>query len=122
MSRRLKISIFTLLCLLPWLGFSQNPQVIDKVIAVIGDNVILHSDIEEQVDQMTLSDMPVKENTRCELVEDLMYQKLFVNQAKLDSVEVSEEQIEQELNRRLRYFYLSNWGVKRSWLSSMEKP
>jgi peptidyl-prolyl cis-trans isomerase SurA len=104
MSRRLKISIFTLLCLLPWLGFSQNPQVIDKVIAVIGDNVILHSDIEEQVDQMTLSDMPVKENTRCELVEDLMYQKLFVNQAKLDSVEVSEEQIEQELNRRLRYF------------------
>ena len=104
MSHRLRNSIFILFGLMTFSGYSQNSQVIDKVIAVIGDNVILHSDIEEQVDQMTLSDTPVDENTRCELVEDLMYQKLFVNQAKLDSVEVSEEQIEQELNRRLRYF------------------
>lgn len=104
MSHRLRNSIFIIFGLMTFSGYSQNSQVIDKVIAVIGDNVILHSDIEEQVDQMTLSDMPVDENTRCELVEDLMYQKLFVNQAKSDSVEVSEEQIEQELNRRLRYF------------------
>lgn len=79
-------------------------QVIDKVVAVVGEGIVLHSDLEEQVDQMTLSDMPVTENTRCQLLEDLMYQKLFVNQARLDSVVVSDEQIEQELNRRLRYF------------------
>lgn len=79
-------------------------QVIDKVVAVVGNNVVLYSDIEEQIDQMSLSEIPVYENTRCELVEDMMYQKLFVNQARIDSVTVTEEQIEQELNRRLRYF------------------
>jgi len=83
---------------------SQEPQMIDKVVAVVGENVVLHSDIEEQIDQMTLSDMLVTENTRCELLEDMMYQKLFVNRAKADSVTVSEEQIDQELERRLRYF------------------
>jgi peptidyl-prolyl cis-trans isomerase SurA len=79
-------------------------QVIDKVVAVVGENIILHSDIEEQIDQMSISDVRVTPNTRCKLVEDLMYQKLFVNRAKADSLEVTDEQIEQELNRRLRYF------------------
>ncbi|MEZ4722058.1 MAG: peptidylprolyl isomerase [Flavobacteriales bacterium] len=81
-----------------------QPQVIDKVVAVVGENVVLHSDLEEQIDQMTVSDIPVTENTRCEILEDQMYQKLFINRAKYDSVTVTEEQIEQELNRRLRYF------------------
>lgn len=79
-------------------------QVIDKVVAVVGDNIVLLSDIEGQIDQMTLSDMNVTENSRCEVLEDLMYQKLFINGAKADSVEVGEQAIEQELNRRLRYF------------------
>lgn len=104
MSQKLRNSVFAAFCLLAINTFGQKPQVIDKVVAVVGDNIILHSDIEEQIDQMSLSNVPVYENTRCELVEDLMYQKLFVNQAKLDSVVVTEEQIEQELNRRLRYF------------------
>lgn len=85
-------------------AIGQEPQMIDKVVAVVGERIVLHSDIEEQIDQMTLSDMPVTENTRCELLEDMMYQKLFVNRAKADSVTVTEEQIEQELERRLRYF------------------
>jgi peptidyl-prolyl cis-trans isomerase SurA len=104
MSHRLKNSLVLFFGLSSLVAMSQKPQVIDKVIAVVGENIVLHSDIEEQVDQMTMSDMAVTENTRCELLEDLMYQKLFVNQAKLDSVEVTEEQVQQELNRRLRYF------------------
>lgn len=104
MSQRLKNSLVLFFGLSSLVAMSQKPQVIDKVIAVVGENIVLHSDIEEQVDQMTMSDMAVTENTRCELLEDLMYQKLFVNQAKLDSVEVTEEQVQQELNRRLRYF------------------
>lgn len=82
----------------------SQPAVIDKVVAVVGENIVLHSDIEAQVDQMTISDMKVTENTRCELLEDLMYQKLFVTKAKDDSITVSDAQVEQELNRRLRYF------------------
>lgn len=79
-------------------------QVIDKVVAVVGENIVLLSDIEDQIDQMTVNEMKVTENSRCEVLEDQMYQKLFLVQAKVDSVVVSEDQIEQELDRRLRYF------------------
>lgn len=82
----------------------DQSQLIDKVVAVVGENIVLYSEIEDQIDQMTLSDVPVTANSRCEILEDLMYQKLFLNQSKEDSLVVSDEQIEQELNRRLRYF------------------
>ncbi len=93
-----------LLCWFPFKGFSQEPVVIDKVVALVGENIVLLSDIEAQVDQMTLSDIAVTENTRCEILEDQMYQKLFLTRAAADSVVVTEDQIEQELGRRLRYF------------------
>lgn len=94
-----------ILCLYAKSVQSQNePEVIDKVVALVGENIVLHSDIEMQIDQFTLSDIPVNENTRCEILEDLMYQRLFIAQAKIDSVEVSPEMVDQELNRRLRYF------------------
>jgi len=79
-------------------------QVLDKVVAVVGENVVLMSDIEQQIDQMSLSEVPVTANSRCEVLESMMYQKLFVTRAKLDSVTVTEDQVNQELNRRLRYF------------------
>jgi peptidyl-prolyl cis-trans isomerase SurA len=97
---------FFLLASVLFIGLSlqAQEQVIDKVVAVVGENIVLLSDIEGQIDQMTLNDLAVTENSRCEVLEDLMYQKLFVNGAKADSVEVGENAVEQELNRRLRYF------------------
>jgi len=101
----LKKTGFTLLIFFACLQVSlAQPQVIDKVIAVVGEKIVLSSDIEEQIDQMTLSDMAVNENTRCEILEDQMYQKLFIERAKADSITVSPEMVEQELNRRLRFF------------------
>ncbi|MDP4687689.1 MAG: hypothetical protein NWS53_12350, partial [Salibacteraceae bacterium] len=61
------------------LSLQAQEQVIDKVVAVVGENIVLLSDIEGQIDQMTLNDLAVTENSRCEVLEDLMYQKLFVN-------------------------------------------
>lgn len=84
--------------------FDPNAQLIDKVVAVVGENIVLYSEIEDQIDQMTMADQPVTANTRCRILEDLMYQKLLLNQAKEDSIVVGEDQVEQELNRRLRYF------------------
>jgi peptidyl-prolyl cis-trans isomerase SurA len=83
---------------------AQDPEIIDKVIAVVGERVVLYSDIEEQIDQMTMSEIPVTENSRCEVLEDQMYQKLFVERAIEDSITVGDDMVEQELDRRLRYF------------------
>ena len=85
-----------MLCML---GMNAQEKVIDRIIAVVGNNYILQSDLENQYQQMLASGEPVNENTRCKLMEELLYQKLLLAQAQKDSVDVSEGQIEQELER-----------------------
>lgn len=81
--------------------FAQN-KVVDKIIAQVGDNIILLSDIENQKIQAKQSGMPATEGSECYYLEELMYQKLLVNQAELDSVMISDEQVDAEMESRLR--------------------
>lgn len=83
---------------------SQEGQGIDRVIGIVGENIILRSEVEAQYVQFAASGAPVTKNTRCDLYEDLLYQKLLLNQAKIDSIEIGEAQIQSEIDRRLRYF------------------
>lgn len=85
---------------------AQQPAVIDEVVAVVGKNIILQSDIENQYIQMRLQRgvSGTAEAIRCQILEDLLFQKLLLNQAEIDSVTVTTEQVEQEMERRLRYF------------------
>lgn len=82
----------------------ENDKIIDGVIAVIGDNMVLKSEIEEQFESFLTSGKPVSENTRCDLFEEMLFNKLLLNQAKEDSLFVGEDQINSEIDRRLRYF------------------
>ena len=78
---------------------AQQPQIIDRVVAVVGKNIIMQSDIEEQYMQYRLQG-GVKgsaSSIRCEILEDLLFRKLMLNQAELDSIEVTDEQVEQEM-------------------------
>jgi peptidyl-prolyl cis-trans isomerase SurA len=85
---------------------AQQPMVIDQVVAVVGKNVILQSDIENQYTQMRLQKgiSGSAENIRCKILEDMLFQKLLLNQAELDSITVTDDQIEEEMERRLKYF------------------
>lgn len=85
---------------------TQQSQTIDKVVAVVGKNIILQSDIENQFLQYRLQG-GIKgsgKSVRCEILEDLLFQKLMLNQAEMDSVTISDEQVEAEMDRRIRYF------------------
>ncbi len=84
-------------------------KVIDKIIAVVGTNPILKSELEAQYQQMIAQQEPVNENTKCKLLEDLLFQKLLLAQAQKDSLTVSEDQVEQELDKRMRY-YIQQFG------------
>lgn len=99
----MKFNILFLSLLLAALTFSQG-QVIDKVVAKIGDKVILHSELEMQKLQLTQEKVPITAETDCLILEDLMFQFLLLNQADLDSVTVSDQQVEAELEQRIRYF------------------
>jgi len=79
-------------------------SVIDKVIAVIGNNVILKSDLESQIVSMRAQGVLIDDNIRCELLEELLFQKLLIHQAEIDSVTVSDKEVEGEIDRRMNYF------------------
>lgn len=94
--------IFSIICLSTVVVFGQKENVVDKIAAQIGDNVILRSDIEAQKLQMVQAKMEVNSQTDCTILEELMYQNLLMNQAKLDSLVVSDAQVDGEMENRLR--------------------
>lgn len=79
-------------------------QVIDKIVALVGDEIVLASDVETQYLQYLSQGYTETEEVRCQIIEDLLYQKLLAHQAKLDSVDVSEDEVNKELERRLSTF------------------
>jgi peptidyl-prolyl cis-trans isomerase SurA len=85
-------------------SFSQNNIVVDKIAAQIGDNIILASDIEAQKAQAVANGIKLTPDFDCSLLEDLMFQQLLINQAKLDSLVVSDEQVDAEMENRIRVF------------------
>ncbi len=90
----------------------QPGVIIDQIVAVVGANVILHSDVEAQYIQYRMQEGGARgsaKTVKCNLLENILYQKLLLNQAELDSVEVSEQQVEGEMDRRLRH-YISMFG------------
>jgi len=83
--------------------FSQ-PASIDEVVAVVGSKIVKKSDIEKQYFQYVSQGNTETEGIRCAILENLLLQKLLLQQAATDSVEVSDAQVEAELDKRIRYF------------------
>jgi len=94
-------------------NFTLLAQSVDKIEAVLGDEIILTSEIESQYLQYLSQGNTKSSEIRCQIIEDLLFQKLLINQAKLDSLVVSDEEVEIEINKRLTYF--------ESQLGSIEK-
>lgn len=93
------------LCFLAFAAAAQDePQTIDKVIAVVGGNITLQSELETQYLQMLSSGYEPNDDTRCILFEELLYGNLLLHRAKIDSLAVSDGEVEDELSRRLEYF------------------
>jgi peptidyl-prolyl cis-trans isomerase SurA len=84
--------------------FAQPGKVIDKIIGVVGNEILLHSELETSIMEMTEGKGGAGVEERCAAYENLMYQKLLLNQAKLDSIEVSDGEVQAQVERRLEYF------------------
>lgn len=98
-----KTIIMTAIALL--IGASSQAQgIIDKIVGIVGNEIIMMSDIENQYIQMASQQMKVDGNTRCEILEDMMFQKLLYVQAQKDSLSVTPKEVETELDRRLSVF------------------
>ncbi len=77
-------------------------NVIDKVIAKVGGNVVLLSELQSQKLQAIQEKIEVNRDLECSILEELLYQNLLLNQAELDSVVVSDDQVNAEMEQRIR--------------------
>ena len=104
--------ILTLIIILSTVSvtFSQEQDdevmVIDQVVAVVGKSIILESDIQNQYLNYRMQGGigGTAAGIKCQILEDVLFQKLMVTQAEVDSIEVSELQVETDLDRRLAGF------------------
>lgn len=84
---------------------AQAQKTIEGVAAVVGSKIVLYSAIESQYMQMKAQGYEGEEkDLKCQIFEELLYQKLLANQAEVDSIEVSDVDINDAIEQRIRYF------------------
>ena len=76
--------------------------LVDKVLALVGNEMIQLSSIEEEVQMRMMQGVITDKNLRCEILESMLVSKLMLTQARLDSLVVNEEYVELELEGRLQ--------------------
>lgn len=92
---------------------SAQEKLVDRVVATVGSNIILQSDIDMQYAQSLAQGMKADESFKCYILQQLLTQKLLVQQAAIDSIEISESEVDDELNRRMRYMTQQAGGKER---------
>ena len=75
--------------------------IIDKTIAVVGNEKITIAELEEEIQMMQAYGMGSDKNARCEALEEMMVSKLFLMQARVDSLTVNNDMVEGELKNRI---------------------
>jgi len=107
MARVLVLSLVLLLVNTIASAQENDDFVIDQVVAVVGKSIILESDIQNQYlsyREMQQGISGSASDIKCKILEDVLFQKLMVTQAEVDSIEISEVQVEADLDRRLAGF------------------
>ncbi len=95
------------------LAQKSQPKAIvaDKIVAVVGDKIILRSDIDNSITDMQRQNIAVPENARCQVLEQAMGIKALVLQAEKDSLPVTDEEVETIIDNKIREF-ISVYGSK----------
>ncbi len=85
------------------MAYAEAQNVVDEVVWVVGDEAILKSDIEMMRMQATLEGMRWERDPDCAIPERIAVQKLFLHQAAIDSIEVKESEVANEVETRIEY-------------------
>lgn len=97
--------------------FSQatgQEKLIDRVISTVGSSYILQSELNYQYETQYLAQgNPPDDKVKCYILQQLLTQKLLAQQAVIDSVEVSESEVDDEINRRIRFNIQKAGGKER---------
>ena len=106
-----KFHFFALVCMLAMSALSAVAQsnVAEEVAWVVGDEPIFKSDIEEQYLQLQYERQHIDGNPYCVIPEQMAIDKLFLHQARIDTVEIQNSMVMHEVDSRINYF-IANLG------------
>ena len=104
-----KLVIF-LICFYGVCAHAQ-PYMLDQIVAIIGSKPIKQSDLESAYMDYRRQGNPMRGDVKCSLFEELLTQKLLINQAEVDSLVVEPSEVDLDLNRRMDY-YIQYFGSR----------
>ncbi|MFT3845819.1 MAG: peptidylprolyl isomerase [Lacibacter sp.] len=98
--------LFTIVLLVLALAVQSQTKKItaDKIIGVVGDRIVLKSDVDNQINDAKSKDYEMPPDAHCMIMQQLIISKMLAIQAEKDSLPVGEEEVEAEVDKRVRYF------------------
>lgn len=127
MNSTMKMNKIYLALLMAWMiippqVINAQDKVVDQIIAVVGNNIILKSEIEEMFIQQQASGITSQGDMKCEILEDFLVDKLLIAEALLDTnIIVTDNQINQQMDHRLQMF-ISHFGSENEVERYFKKP
>ncbi|HLS95888.1 peptidylprolyl isomerase [Sphingobacterium sp. FBM7-1] len=106
----LGVALMSIICLQS--VYSQS-RLVDRIVATVGSSIILQSDVEMQYAQYLAQGEKPNEEMKCFVLQQLLTQKLLSQQAAIDSIEVSEAEVDDNLNRRMQMMVRQAGGKER---------
>ncbi|MFA6334712.1 MAG: peptidylprolyl isomerase [Bacteroidales bacterium] len=137
MKQRFKSHILTIILLgfiaIPVSAQKYTNGLVDKTVALVGNDMIQLSTLESEVQMMLFQGVTSDKNLRCEVLENLLVQKLFLTQARLDSLNANLDAVEGNLNQRIQevmtqlggekateeYFKKPLYKIKQEWRETL---
>lgn len=131
---RIVVAAATILFCVQLSAQKYSNGLIDKTVAVVGNEMILLSQIEEDVKMQLAYGMKSDRNARCEILENMMISKLFLMQARVDSLTINNDMVEGELRNRIdqirtqlggdeeleKYFGKPLYKLRQEWKTTLQ--
>jgi peptidyl-prolyl cis-trans isomerase SurA len=106
------VFLFLTACGIVSVASAQNKKVVaDKILGIVGDKIILYSDVQNSIADIARQGGNIPENAQCSVLEQALISKVLMLQAQKDSLIITEEEVEAELDQRVRYF-INQYGTQ----------
>lgn len=115
------VSVFVLALLISGLTIAQD-KVVDQIVAIVGSNIVLKSDIEKMYIDQQAQGITSDGDMKCEILENFLVDKLLIAEAEMDTlIEVTPSQVNQQMEGQMQ-MYVSHFGSEQAVENYFKKP
>jgi peptidyl-prolyl cis-trans isomerase SurA len=118
----LRIGLIALVSVLITGSLFAQDKVVDQIVAIVGGNIVLKSDIEKMYMDQQAQGVTSDGDMKCEILENFLIDKLLVAEAELDTlIEVTDSQVNQQMDGQIQ-MYIAHFGSERAVENFFKKP